>query len=205
MKSVIFVQARMSSRRFPGKVMKMINGKRLIDIVVDMLKKSKKIKKIVILTSKKKSDDILCNHLKKKKINFFRGNLDNVYQRYYDAINHYKVDQFVRVTGDSPFINPKIIDQCYIKNKDNKYDIVTNVLPRSFPIGQSVELFNSKIFKKYKNDIIQKKKYREHITSFFYENKSFFKIKNIYNTKNLSTLDLSINYKNDIKRLFQKN
>ena len=65
MKSVIFVQARMSSRRFPGKVMKMINGKRLIDIVVDILKKSKKIKKIVILTSKKKSDDILCNHLKR--------------------------------------------------------------------------------------------------------------------------------------------
>ena len=53
--------------------------------------------------------------------------------------------------------------------------------------------------------LFKKKKYREHITSFFYENKSFFKIKNIYNTKNLSTLDLSINYKNDIKRLFQKN
>ena len=205
MKSIIFVQARMSSKRFPGKVMKEINGKRLIDIICDVLKKTTKIKKITILTSTSKSDDILCNHLRIKKIDFFRGSLENVYQRFFDAINYYKVDQFVRITGDSPFINPKIIDKCLVENKDNKHDIVTNVFPRSFPIGQSVELINSNIFKKYKNKILKKKKYKEHITSFFYENESIFKIKNIYNKKNLSTLDLSINYKNDIKKLFKKN
>ena len=83
MKSIIFVQARMSSKRFPGKVMKEINGKKLIDIIFDVLKKTKKIKKIVVLTSTNKSDDILCNHLKKQKINFFRGSLENVYQRFF--------------------------------------------------------------------------------------------------------------------------
>ena len=205
MKSIIFVQARMSSKRFPGKVMKEINGKKLIDIIFDVLKKTKKIKKIVVLTSTNKSDDILCNHLKKQKINFFRGSLENVYQRFFDAVDYYKVDQFVRITGDSPFINPKIINECIVENKGNEYDIVTNVFPRSFPIGQSVELINSKMFKKHKNKITKKKRFREHITSFFYENSSNFKIKNIYNKKNLSTLDLSINYKNDIKKLFKKN
>ena len=199
------MQARMSSRRFPGKVMKVIQGKNLIDIVYMNLKKTKKIKKIVILTSKNKSDDVLCEHLKKKKILFFRGNLNNVYKRFYDAINYFKVDQFIRITGDSPLINTKIIDKCIQKNKNNEYDIVTNVFPRTFPIGQSVELIKSNVFKKYKNKILKNKKYKEHVSTFFYENASKFKIKNIYNKENQSKLNLSINFKNDIQKIFKKN
>ena len=103
------------------------------------------------------------------------------------------MDGFVRITGDSPLINYKIIDKAIKKFFKEKPDIITNVFPRSFPIGQTVEVIDSKIFiNNFKN--ILKKDEKEHITKYFYKNNKNFKIINFKN-KEMNQKNLSINTK----------
>ena len=166
------VQARMSSRRLKGKVLKLLGKKTLLERVIKSIIKSKHIKKIIIATSVNRDDDEVFNFCKKKKIECFRGSLNNVYLRFVEVIKKYNTSSFVRITADSPFMDPSLIDQGIKLYKTGRYDMVTNTFPRSFPKGQSFSIYNSKIFvnnlKKVKN-----KNHKEHITTYFYENQSF--------------------------------
>ncbi|WP_440923673.1 cytidylyltransferase domain-containing protein, partial [Candidatus Pelagibacter sp.] len=166
----IFVQARMSSKRLPGKVLLKLGNKTVLGHIVDRIKKIKNKKKIIILTSNNKSDDKIIKFCKKKKINFFRGDLNNVYKRYIQAIRKFNNEMFVRINGDSPLIKPSIVDKAKNIYKKNKFDIITNCMIRTFPKGQSVEIINSKIFlESYK--FLRKKEHKEHIFLYFYKNK----------------------------------
>lgn len=194
----IFIQARYNSSRLKGKVLKKINNKTILQFLVDRLKKIKK-SKIIILTSLNKSDDIIENHCKQNSINYFRGSHLNVYKRYCDAIKYYKPKFFVRICADSPLQNIGIINKMINIYKKKKYKIVSNAFPRTFPKGMTVEVVQSKFFIKKKN-FINKKIYKEHIISYFYENEK----KNIYNfqhSKNFGNINLSINNFSDFKRI----
>ena len=81
---LVIIQARMSSKRFRGKVLYKINNKPLIWYLINNIKKSKKVTDIIVATSKNKSDDVLTKYLKKINIKFFRGNLNNVMKRLFD-------------------------------------------------------------------------------------------------------------------------
>ena len=143
------IQARSDSKRFPKKVLKKVYGNPLIYHVITRVLKSKKISKVIVATSKNKSDDELVKYLKKIKIKFYRGSLDNVAERFVKAAETQKTNFFLRVNGDSPLIDPKLIDHVisiFKKNMNN--DIVTNVFPRTFPKGQSVEIIKKSILKK---------------------------------------------------------
>ena len=158
MKIAILIQARYNSKRLPGKVCLKILNKELLLHVYDNCKKSC-LKRIYIITSENKSDKPIIDLCKKNKIKYLKGSLTNVYLRYFKAIKRFKLDGFVRITGDSPLIDYKIIDKAIKKFLKEKPDIITNVFPRSFPIGQSVEIINSKIFiNNYKNILKRMKK-----------------------------------------------
>ena len=144
------IQARSSSRRFKNKVLYLIYGIPLIQHVINRIEQSKKISKIVVSSSLKRSDDNLIYYLKNKEIKFFRGNLENVAMRLYDTAKKNRAKYFVRINGDSPLIDPKLIDKAIeISKKLNGYDIITNTFPRTFPKGQSVEVIKTSILKKY--------------------------------------------------------
>ena len=87
---ICLIQARMSSKRFKGKIINKIKNYEIFLILYKRLQKAKLISKIVFVTSKHRSDDIFCNILKKKKINFFRGDLNNVAQRFLNCAEKYK-------------------------------------------------------------------------------------------------------------------
>ena len=164
----IFIQARTSSKRLPGKVFKtLINKNHSLDLLIYKLSKLFSKKRIVILTSKNKSDDAIQKYCKKNKINYFRGSLKNVAGRFLEALKVYRCKYFMRVSADSPLLDMNII-KIFIKYiKSNKFDIITNVNPRTFPKGQSVEIVKSQTFidnfKRFKS-----KKNFEHVTNFFY-------------------------------------
>jgi|TARA_B100001964_G_C14253906_1_gene611318 spore coat polysaccharide biosynthesis protein SpsF (cytidylyltransferase family) len=194
------IQARMSSKRFPGKVLKKIRGKEILTHVISNIKKSKEISKIIVATSNKKNDNLIEKYCIRNEILYYRGPLNNVTKRISNLLRQFKIKSFVRITADSPLIDHKLIDKAIrIFNKGN-YDIVTNVFPRSFPIGQSVEVVKAKKLLEIKNKI-KINRHKEHVTSFFYENSSKFKIYNIKNKTNFSDINLSINTKNDFKRI----
>jgi len=197
---IVIIQARMNSSRFKQKVMYEVKEKPLIWYVINSIKKSRKVKKIIIATSKNKTDDKLCYYLKKNKISVFRGNLNNVAERFYSLASKLKLINFIRISGDSPFMDYKIIDRAINihRKKPNKYDLITNIFPRTFPRGRSVEIIKTKSLKKILPFINKDEK--EHVTKFFYKNKEQFCIKNFKtNKKNLS--NLAIDTKKDLEKL----
>ncbi len=196
---IAIIQARMSSKRLKGKVLKKIGKKILLDRVYENLKVNKNINKIIIATSKNPSDDKIFKFCKKRDIFCFRGDLNNVAKRYYDVLLNEKSKYFMRVTADSPFIDSAIIKKMLKISKTNKYEIITNVCPRSFPKGQTVEIFKSKTFKDFFSKI-KTKSDKEHVTTFFYKNKKKFKLKNIFYKKNFSKMNLSVDTEDDLKR-----
>ena len=115
------IQARLGSKRFPQKILKKVEGKSIIELIISRLKLSKKINQIVVAIPKTKIDDKLNDFLKKRKITIFRGSEKNVLKRYYDAANYFKSNTIVRITSDCPLVDYKIIDKMIdILNKKKK-------------------------------------------------------------------------------------
>ncbi len=199
------IQARSNSKRFKKKVLYNIYETPLICHVIKRIKKSKHVTKVVVATSKIKSDDILVRYLRSKKISVFRGDLKNVALRLSKACEKYKKLFFIRISGDSPLIDHSIIDEAIkIFKKHNKYkvDLITNVFPRKFPKGQSVEIINNITLKN--NIKNMNKNQKEHVTKFFYRYFKKFKIINFKPKNKLSNFKLSIDSKNDLKNILKK-
>jgi len=167
-----FVQARMNSRRLPGKVLKSINKKKILEIIHHRLSKSEYIKKIIIVTSNNPSDDKIEKFCKLKNFLYYRGDLQNVVSRYRDASSYYGSKCIVRICGDSPFVDYKLIDSCVSTYFKKKVDLVTNVYPRTFPAGVSVEVFSKKLIDYLHLQKLDKFE-KEHVTKYFYNRKKF--------------------------------
>ena len=200
---IAIIQARCNSKRFKNKVLKFFLGKPIIQHVVDNVKKSKKLNKVIVATSKNKSDDKLIKYLKKKNINFYRGSHLNVAKRLSDLAEKKKSNFFIRISGDSPFVNAKIIDRAISLHKKRKnVDLITNVFPRTFPMGQSVEIIKTKIIRKNLKRFNVKDK--EHVTRYVYENNDNFSIINFRNKSKKKIFKMSIDTKKDFNFLEKK-
>ena len=203
---IVIIQARLGSKRFSEKVLTKIYDKPLIEYILERLKKNKSITKIVVSTTYKKKDNKLVNFLKKKKILTFRGDEDNVASRLLETAVKLKAKYFIRISGDSPMIDNKIISIMVRQFKVlKKVDIFTNVFPRIFPKGQSVEIIKTKILKENLKRMSDFEK--EHVTQFFYKNSKKFNIKslNLNKTKkNFKKLKFAIDTKRDLKNLIKK-
>ena len=202
---LVVVQARSSSTRFPKKILHKIYGKTLIEHVILKISKSKNVSNIVVATSNNKSDDSLVDILEKNKIEYFRGGLKNVAKRLLHVAEKHKKKYFIRINADSPLIDFKLINLAIkiLKNfgKD-KYDLITNAFPRSFPSGQSVEIIRTSLLKK--NIKKMNKLELEHVTSFFYNNYKNFSIKSFSAKKKPIKIKLSVDTKKDLHLILQR-
>ncbi len=196
------IQSRLTSKRLPNKSLIKINKKEILLRVIDQIKKCKKVKKIYVLIPDTISNKKIEIFLKKKKINFFKGSENNVFDRfYYFLSNKKKFKSFIRISADSPLIDPNIISKSIsLYNKNKNYDLITNVFPRTFPKGQSVEIVNSNSFLNLKYKKLTKY-HKEHVTSYFYDYHKKFKIKNLLNFKNQNKFDLSVDTKKDLVKI----
>ena len=196
------IQARMSSKRLYGKVLKKINGDEILKHVLNKVKKIKLIANVIVATSKNKEDDKIELFCKKNNIKLYRGSLKNVYLRYKKLIIRNNCDFFIRICADSPLIELNIINKILKIAKNNKFqnEIYTNIFPRTFPKGLSVEMVNANTFLKSYSKI-RSNFHREHVTSYFYKNYKFFKILNYKSTVNYSNINFSIDTKNDFNRI----
>lgn len=181
----IFLLARSGSKRLPNKHFYRLTSKyTAIEYCIKRLKKSKKVKKIILCTTKKKEDNKFKNICSKHKIQIFRGSEKNVLNRVIVCAKENSIKTVVRITGDCPLIDPKIIDKCINLHFNKKSDYTTNTLKLSFPDGLDVEVVNL-------NSLIKSQKYsktkfnKEHVTPYIIKSK-VFKKQNFKNPKNYS-------------------
>lgn len=174
MKIVAIVQARMGSARLPGKVLKPINGKPMIELLLSRLSRSKELDKIVVSTSYKNENDKLCSFISSLGYECIRGSENNVLKRYYKTAQIVKADIIVRITGDCPLIDPKLVDECIEGFKNSDVDYFSNTYPRSFPDGLDVSVMS---FESIKRSCVEAKSSydREHVTSHIINSENFSK------------------------------
>lgn len=140
-KAIAIIQARMSSSRLPGKVMKDLNGKTLIERVIDQVKLASEVSEVWLSTSTEPEDDLLQFIGKRLQVNVFRGSLHNVLKRFHDTLSASNGDVVVRVTADNPLTEPSFIDEgvkCLIQNNLD-YVHFTDI-----PYGSGVEIVSKK-------------------------------------------------------------
>ncbi len=169
------IQSRMNSKRFPNKALTSICGIPLLQRVINRISFSDRVSSIVVATSDKKSDNPIALFCENNKVKCFRGSLNNVTNRFKELLISQKADAFIRINGDSPLIDYEIINIAIDYFKIESCDIVTNIFPRSFPKGQSVEVLKSETFIKVcEMDLNSDQK--EHITKIYYDFPEKFKI-----------------------------
>ena len=193
MKIVAIIQARMGSARLPGKVMKIINGKTIIELLISRLIKSKYLTDIVVATSVNKNNDPLVEHIKELGYNCEQGSEDNVLERYYEVALKHSADIIIRITGDCPFVDSELVDDAILQFNASNIDYISNGSPPSYPDGLDIEVFSmAALTKSYlETESLYDK---EHVTPYMRESNKF-KIKTISHFQDLSnhrwTLDES--------------
>lgn len=199
MTSAILIQARMSSSRFPNKMMAKVGRVTLLEFVYNRCKKSKIADKVVVLTSVQQSDDVIAELCFDKKIPLFRGDLDDVLKRYICAADYNNAETICRVCGDSPFVDISAVDEMLSMFSESKceYDYVSVV---SCINGFVSEVFTRSVLKEiYTQNLSESEK--EHVTSYIVNNKENFNTNLIgldLKPKGLDGYTLTVDYPNDI-------
>lgn len=169
------VQARLSSKRLPGKALMMLGAKNILEHTINRIKHSKKISSVVVATSNCTTDHPIAQNAKAIGTEVYRGDLNDVSRRLLGAAKTSGAKSFVRISADSPFLDWRIIDQAIDIHEVGNADLVTNIFPRTFPKGQSVEIINTRSLDKICK-IERSSDQMEHVTPYFYENYINFKI-----------------------------
>lgn len=180
MKIVAIIQARMGSERLPGKVLKKVLNKPLLEYQIERVKRAKYINEIVVATTLSKIDEPIIKLCKKLSVSYYRGSERNVLSRYYKAAKEHNADIIVRITGDCPIIDPCIIDKVimHFVSNSNKYDFVSNVIVRSYPRGMDTEVFTFGLLNAAFLEATSVFDL-EHVTPFFYRNPTRFRLSNV--------------------------
>jgi spore coat polysaccharide biosynthesis protein SpsF (cytidylyltransferase family) len=191
----IGIQARSSSKRFPRKTLQNLFGLPLIAWVLEGCKKTGL--PVWVLTSDDSSDDELAEISLLHGAEVFRGNLNNVFYRYKEFSEVYGFSHVIRINGDSPLIASDIIHRALeVFSVHETADLVTNVFPRTFPKGQSVEIIRSATLQELVTSKMTDNDF-EHVTSFFYDNYTSFQISNFRSDSDLSHVNLCVDFPRD--------
>ncbi len=181
----------MGSTRLWGKVLKKIDGKPLLAYLIERLKMVEKISSIIIATTTAEADKSLVDLAKNLGVNSFAGSEDDVLDRYYQACKIFKADIVIRVTGDCPLIDPKVIKKCLDVFLNNQYDYLSNTNPPTYPDGLDTEIFTFKALDKaWKNATLKSE--REHVTPYIYKHPKDFSIFNVTNEEDWSNYRLTV-------------
>jgi spore coat polysaccharide biosynthesis protein SpsF len=203
-KIVGIIQARMSSTRLPGKVLKNIAGKPALWHVINRLKQATLVNAIVIATTVNPSDKPIVSFAQETGISSYTGSETDVLDRYYQAAKKQKADVIVRITSDCPLLDPEVVDNVISHYLKNNFDYVSNTCVTSnasckatFPDGLDTEVFSFNALEKaWKNAKLASE--REHVTPYIWKNTDLFKVGYLSYPVDLSELRLTLDYEQDL-------
>ncbi len=192
------LQARVSSTRLPGKVVRNILGEPMIVRQLERVTRARTMDSLVVATSVDETDDIIGDLCLKRGIPCFRGSLDDVLDRFYRAAEPFKPDHVVRLTGDCPLADPELIDRVVEFHIRGGFDYTGNTVDPTFPDGLDVEVFRFSCLKQaWKEAALPSQ--REHVTLFMYSNPERFKIGSYKGSADLSRLRWTVDEPRDLE------
>jgi spore coat polysaccharide biosynthesis protein SpsF len=189
---------RLDSSRLPGKVLADVAGRPLLWYVLTRCQHVH-FDKIVVATSNRALDDPIVKYCQQNDVNVFRGDVLDVAGRVLMCARHYHMDYFARINADSPFVEPSLLQEALKLARLSEYDFITNLQPRSFPYGVSVEVFKVSTFAQGYDQMTNADEH-EHVTKYFYDHLDNYRYANIQREGDLSQLRLTIDTPNDLRR-----
>lgn len=174
-KVVASIEARVGSTRLPGKVLREIMGRPLLELMIERVKRARFIDEIIVAASVNSKDDDIEKLCAKLGIGCFRGSEDDVLERVLGAVKKYNGDYIVELWGDTPLIDPAIIDMAVEYYFRNNLDCAATCLDKTFPWGMSLLVFSAKVLAEV--DLIAKDPVcRENVSNYIYEHPEKYKI-----------------------------
>ncbi len=195
------IQARIRSTRLPGKVLMDILGEPMLARVVDRIKRSKSVRKVIVATSTESSDEPIVRICRERSWLHFRGSENDVLDRYFQAARIFKSDAVVRVTSDNPLIDPELADQVikvFLDGQPN-IDYASNDFPiRTFPIGLDVEVMSISALKlAWEED--KNPKWREHVTTYILRQPAKFRTLSVTSDMDYSKMRWTVDTPEDVE------
>jgi len=165
MHNLCIVQARMSSTRFPGKVLAPLGESTVIQVLLSRLAMSKSLDDITVATSLDPSDDVLVDYIRDQRI--FRGDLLDVRSRFIELGKKYAPQNIVRITADCPLVCQELVDEMMIIHEAERSDYTANCNLNPYPKGFDIEIFRTEVL--LRTDFLTENSYdKEHVTPWMY-------------------------------------
>jgi len=193
----------MGSSRFPKKVMQPIQGRPMIELLLERLSRSTRIDQIALATSDQAQDDQLASHVESLGYFVSRGSEKDVLDRYWQAAKLIQPTGIVRVTGDCPLIDPGVVD-AVIEMFQSGLDYATNTSPPTFPDGLDTEVFTFNALEKADKNATKPHE-REHVTPYIRQSGEF-KVSNYAYSRDESGQRWTVDEPEDfevVERVFQ--
>ncbi len=190
------LQARVTSTRLPGKVLKPLAGQAMILRQIERLYRTRLMNSLVVATSTDQSDDQLDQLLRDNGIPCYRGDLNDVLDRFYRAAASYNPLHVIRFTADCPLTDPEVNDQVIQFHLDGGYDYTSNSVEPTFPDGLDIEVMKFKALERAWNDAYLTSQ-REHVTPYLYKTMGLFKTAQYKQPVDLSMLRWTVDTEED--------
>ena len=175
MKVVAVIQARMGSTRLPGKVLKDIGGETMLERVVRRTQRASLLDQIVVATTVEPSDDVIVAECERLGVPIFRGDEQDVLDRYYQAAGAYEAEVVVRITSDCPLIDPKITNRVVRAFLDETPDCASNTLVRTYPRGLDTAVVTTAALARAWREATEPYQ-RAHVMPYIYQNPDLFRL-----------------------------
>lgn len=199
------LQARAGSSRLPGKVLRPLLGEPMLARQIERLRRCERIDRLVVATSMETSDDAIDALCHKLSINCYRGSLNDVLDRFYQAARDYGATQVVRLTGDCPLADPRIIDDVIVAHLEHGNDYTSNTLQPTYPDGLDVEVFRFTCLDVAWREATLSSQ-REHVTPFIYQHPERFRLENVRSVEDMSQLRWTVDEPEDfefVRRVYE--
>jgi spore coat polysaccharide biosynthesis protein SpsF len=198
MKTDVIIQARMGSTRLPGKVLKPLCGKPMLEHIIDRMRRAKKVDKVLVTTWDLSENDPIGDLCERKGVYLFRGKWgeDTVLSRFYKTAKEYGSDVIVRITSDNPLVDPVLVDNLIDFYQKHDYDYVTLM---GYPVGFDAEVFGFKVLEEVFGEADTDYD-KEHVTAMMYTHPKF-SVGQLWNKKDLSSVRLTVDVYEDYEKV----
>jgi spore coat polysaccharide biosynthesis protein SpsF len=175
------ILCRFGSSRLPGKILRRINNKPLLQYIFERLLCVAPKKDIIVATGSDETNRPIAEFCKDNQIQYFLGDPENVALRFLTCAKEYQLDYAARINGDNLFVSPAIIKAMLPHVRSGQYDLISNVKKRTFPTGMSVEFLRSGFYEEIIK-LFDDPRHFEHVTLYLYEHETNGKRYYFYNT-----------------------